>query len=115
MIGPRTIGFLTSTGSKTFGDLTAFSRTPRRLIFRCLEGNGLDVGVLKPLIIASDCSKSLSVDVQGQNVALYGKINSQAILWDGLHRLSSRHPDLLHNDRIPVAHHRGPHFQVEFH
>ena len=66
------------------------------------------------LIADPDGSKSLSLALQGQELALYGKINREAVLRYGLYGLSTRHSDLLHYDRVSVPHHGRSHFQMEF-
>ena len=40
------------------------------------------------IISAPNCAQPLSLALQGQDAALYGKIDSQAVLWDGLYGLS---------------------------
>ena len=65
--------------------------------FRCNAicpnfGMELGIGSIEAIIIlAPNCAQPLSLAVQGQNVALYGKIDSQTVLRDGLYGLSSRH------------------------
>ena len=66
------------------------------------------------LIADPDGSQSLSLALQGQELALYGKINREAVLRYGLYGLSTRHSDLLHYDRVSVPHHGRSHFQMEF-
>ena len=41
------------------------------------------------IISAPNGAQPLSLALQGQDAALYGKIDSQAVLWDGLYGLSS--------------------------
>ena len=75
------------------------------------------------IISAPNCAQPLSLALQGQDAALYGKIDSQAVLWDGLYGLSPWHAgeekhlkhmqdnssslDLLYHDRVSLTHNKS--------
>ena len=63
----------------------------------------------------TNSAKPLFVALQGQDSALYGQIDCETVVWNGLHRLPARYTDLLHHDRVSLAHNNRSHLQMELH